>query len=135
MKGTGLNGDDEDDYIEYPNTPNLYEYEGRYFCEFGILQIANCPDLCATGYEWADPPVYQPEVYEWFQAQTNFRYIPTPLVGPPSFEFPSEEKRTEFLTKFCRPFNYQEKKAKRRRWAKSEKRNWRIIRDWQSKSK
>lgn len=79
---------------------STWEHEGRFFITQGLLQIADMPRLQADEDHWSDPPKFRPEVTAWLDQHPTVKYVATPMIGPPWWDFPSEELRQEFSEKF-----------------------------------
>lgn len=77
-----------------------WTYEGFTYVQFGLLQIAANDQLCASGKQYADPPVYHPDVMAWLEAHPHCERWDVGAIGPPGFKFASSKLADEFIARF-----------------------------------
>ena len=81
--------------------PRLFEYEGRYFIETGMIQLKNAGLLAPGSRVWDEPANFSKEVNDWLK-EHNSKGFDNAITGSPTFEFPSSDIRAEF----CKHFSF-----------------------------
>lgn len=74
-----------------------WAHEGFTYVQFGLVQIAANDQLCASGKQYADPPVYHPDVMAWLEAHPHCERWDVGAIGPPVSNFRRASWRTNSL--------------------------------------